>query len=147
MHYEIQDAGWRDLGELRSLEYECFAGEAWPLLDLISVLSLPGIVRLKVVTEGRMAGFAAGDRHPREGVGWVTTLGVRPVFQRRGIGTALLQACESRIGLPVIRLCVARTNSVAIRIYQRAGYRQIQTWPAYYQSGEDALVMEKRNFK
>ena len=52
----IQPATWRDLNSLRHLERLCFPKDAWPLLDLVGVLTLPNVVRLKAE---RTAGLAA----------------------------------------------------------------------------------------
>ncbi len=72
--YEIGRAGWQDLNELRKLEEVCFGEDAWPLWDLIAVLTLPKIIRLKASVDGKLAGFIAGDPHPREDIGWIATL-------------------------------------------------------------------------
>jgi len=29
-------------------------------------------------------------------------------------------------------------------MYAKFGYQQLETWPAYYNGGEDALVLQKR---
>lgn len=141
--FAIEPASLRDLGELRRLEKECFDQDSWPLIDLMGVLSLPGIVRFKAVVEDRMVGFIAGEPHPAEGIGWITTLGVLPPYRRRGIARALLAACEARIGMPRVRLSVRRSNLPAILLYEGNGYRQVEVWERYYSGGEDALVLEK----
>ncbi len=64
---EIQIASFRDLGALRRLEQACFEKDAWPLLDLIAVLTWPDVIKLKAVDEGTMIGFVAGDPRPSEG--------------------------------------------------------------------------------
>jgi [ribosomal protein S18]-alanine N-acetyltransferase len=141
---KIIPASILDLGALRHLEQACFPKDAWPLLDLIAVLTFGGVVRLKAVENGGMIGFIAGDMRPRKGVAWIATVGVLPEHRGRGIGRALLEACESRLMLPRIRLSVRPSNYEAIRMYQNAGYRSIDQWRHYYDDGEDALVMEKR---
>jgi ribosomal-protein-alanine N-acetyltransferase len=141
--FKIETASWRDLKRLRQLEKECFGPDAWPLFDLLMVLSLPGIVRLKASVAGEMVAFVAGDAHPAEHVGWITTLGVRGQHRRKGIARALLVECEQRMAQPVVRLSVRRSNSGAIRLYQQAGYSQTGVWTRYYTGGEDALVLEK----
>jgi ribosomal-protein-alanine N-acetyltransferase len=128
---------------LRLLEQECFGVDAWPLLDLISVLTVPGIVRLKAAVNGKMVGFIGGDPRPAEKVGWITTLGVLEHFRRKGIASALLEVCEHKLNQPFLKLCVRRTNTGAIALYFRHGYHAIDIWPRYYSSGEDALVLEK----
>jgi ribosomal protein S18 acetylase RimI-like enzyme len=139
----IEPASLRDLSPLRHIERVCFPQDAWPLLDLISVLSFPGVVRLKAVRDKQMVGFIAGDIRKTEGVAWIATLAVLPEYQGQGIGAALLEACEAHIPLKRIRLCVRPTNEGAIRLYERFGYVNVGEWTKYYQGGESALVMEK----
>jgi ribosomal-protein-alanine N-acetyltransferase len=140
---EITNASLRDLNSLRKLEHACFDKDAWPLLDLIAVLTFPEVVRLKAVMDDQMAGFVAGDPRPREGWAWISTLGVDPRFQRRGIGRALLHACESNLNVARVRLTVRLSNTGAITMYEREGYATTDIWKAYYNDGEDGMVMEK----
>lgn len=140
---EIVTASLRDLNALRKLEKESFDRDAWPLIDLIAVLTFANVVRLKAVEDNRMIGFVAGDPRPRDGWGWVATIAVDSHFRRRGIGTSLLHACEQRLGVPRSRLTVRKSNAGAIALYEREHYQTIDTWRAYYNDGEDAIVMEK----
>ena len=140
---EIQIAGIRDLGALRRLEQACFEKDAWPLLDLIAVLTWPDVIKLKAVEDGEMVGFVAGDPRPSEGAGWIATIGVDPRYQRRGIGRALLRACEEAITLPRVKLTVRMSNQGAIALYEKEGYHSADIWKKYYNDGEDGLVMEK----
>lgn len=140
---QITTASWRDVGDLHRLEKECFGEDAWPLLDVIGVLTFPGIIRLKAVREESMVGFIGADLRQRQQTAWIATFAVLPAFRRTGIGTALLKVCESGIELPAIRLSVRRSNTPAIGLYQKQGYRQINCWPKYYQGNEDALIFEK----
>jgi ribosomal protein S18 acetylase RimI-like enzyme len=139
----IVPATWRDLNSLRQLEKVCFPQDAWPLLDLIGVLTLPNIVRLKAMIGEQMAGFIAGDIRTSEKLAWIATVGVLPEFRRQGIGAALMRACEERLPVPNVRLNVRTSNQAAIQLYQGMGYERAGLWPTYYQDGEDALVMEK----
>ena len=138
---DIFPANLLDLNGLRKLEQICFEEDAWPLLDLIAVLSVPNVVRLKAMEDGHMTGFIAGDQ--RDGLAWVATICVAPEARNRGVGRALMQACESRFTLPQIRLCVKAGNLSAIHLYQKLGYRPVETWQRYYKDHSDALVMEK----
>jgi ribosomal-protein-alanine N-acetyltransferase len=139
----IEPASLRDLGTLRHIERVCFPQDAWPLLDLISVLSFSGVVRYKAVRDHQMVGFIAGDVRRSEGVAWIATIAVLPEYQGQGIGSLLLETCEAHIPLKRIRLCVRPTNDGAIRLYARSGYVNVGEWTKYYQDGESALVMEK----
>lgn len=139
----IEPASLRDLGGLRHVEQICFPKDAWPLLDLIGVLAYRGVVRLKAVRDQQMVGFIAGDVRRMEGMAWIATLAVLPEYRGKGIGAALLQACEAQIPVNRIRLCVRPSNDVAIRLYERFGYAKVAEWTRYYNDGESALVMEK----
>jgi ribosomal protein S18 acetylase RimI-like enzyme len=114
------------------------------LWDLIGVLVLPGLVRLKAVVGGEMVGFVGGDPHPAEGIGWIVTLGVLNAHRRHGIASAMLAACEEAMGLPAVRLSVRRSNQAAAELYRGKDYHLVGVWPAYYFDGEDALVLEKK---
>ena len=140
---EILPANLRDLGPLRHVEQACFPKDAWPLLDLMAVLSFPEVVRLKAVVDGHMVGFIAGDPRRSEGMAWIATLGVLPEFRRQGIARSLLLECEKRLHSARLRLCVRQDNSAAIRLYEQEGYVHVGTWTKYYNDGGDALVMEK----
>jgi len=135
-------ANWRDLGGLRQLEKACFPVDSWPLLDLIGVLSLPNIVRLKAVISDQMIGFVAGDKKSSD-LGWIATIGVLPEYRRQGIAAALLTECETRLEVARIRLSVRLGNTSAIQLYEGFGYQRVDIWPKYYQDGADALVFEK----
>jgi [ribosomal protein S18]-alanine N-acetyltransferase len=140
---EIQKANIMDLSALRKLEQISFDKDAWPLFDLIAVLTFPEVVRFKAVEDGQMVGFVAGDPRPRDGWGWVATIAVDPRYQRRGIGRALLHQCEANLGVPRVRLTVRISNQGAVTMYEKEGYGLIDIWQAYYNDGEDAMLMEK----
>ena len=140
---EIVTASIFDLTALRKLENESFDKDAWPLFDLIAVLTFPEVIRLKAVEDGQMAGFVAGDPRPSNGWGWIATIAVDSRFRRRGIGRALLRACEAKLGVPRSRLTVRVSNQVAISMYEKEGYATTEIWNKYYNDGEDGMVMEK----
>ena len=140
---EIQPANLLDLAALRRLEHTCFEKDAWPLLDLMAVLTWPDIIRLKVVENGEMIAFAACDPRPTQSAAWIATIAVDPRWQRRGIGRMLLRACEERVRLPRVKLSVRISNHGAISLYEQEGYQTVEVWGRYYSDEEDALVMEK----
>jgi len=149
--FRIENATWRDLKPLQRLEKICFDVDAWPLIELLGVLTFPEVLRLKAVADGLMVGFIAGDRRRGEvrgnmkmDTGWILTLGVLPEWRRKGIAEVLLTECETQLRMPVIKLTVRRGNQPAIRLYEKMGYSQIDIWSKYYRNGEDGLVFEKR---
>ena len=140
---DILTATLRDLGSLRRVEQACFPKDAWPLLDLMAVLTWPDVIRLKAVVDGQMVGFIAGDPRRSQGLAWIATLGVLPEYRRQGIARTLLLECEKQLNSPRLRLCVRMDNAAAIRLYEQEGYAHVDTWKKYYNDGGEALVMEK----
>src|SRR5512133_2047716 len=116
-NYQLTSAGLSDLNQLRGIEKACFPLDAWPMLELIAVLIMPNLVKIKAEVGDKMVGFVGGDARRFEGVGWITTLGVLPQYQRMGIATALLNQCEEQMGMSVIKLTVRRSNISAQTLY------------------------------
>lgn len=139
----IEAATWRDLMTVRRLEQVCFPQDAWPLLDMIGVLTLPNIIRMKATLNDQMVGFIATNIHFHQDLAWVATIGVLPEYRRRGIGGALIQACEKLLSVKWLRLSVRASNQAALALYKRLDFQQVEIWPRYYQDGEQALVLEK----
>ena len=78
----------------------------------------------------------------------VTNLATHPDLRRRGIGRillgAVLQDARGR-GVDLAFLEVRPTNTEALGLYERFGFRVIGRRKGYYfDTGEDALVMEAR---
>lgn len=142
--WELKPAHWHDLNEVRRLEKICFPKDAWPVWDVIGVLTFPNVVRVKAVENGQIIGFAAADIRPSQQTAWIATIGVLPQYRHRGVGSALLDFCEAEAGMPAMRLNVRTSNHEAIQLYRNRGYQQIGRWPGYYSDREDAIVMEKR---
>lgn len=141
----ILQTSWHDLASVIRLEKMCFSkDDAWPFLDHLAVLTLPGIFRKKFELEGEVIAFLAAEKQEERKTAWITTIGVAPLHQHHGLARRLLADCEAGIGLPVVRLSVRRSNLGAIALYRKAGYGQVDVWPRYYIGGEDALVFEKR---
>jgi ribosomal protein S18 acetylase RimI-like enzyme len=144
-NWDIQPADWRDYTQFHQLTKHCFdPKDLWPFWDLLGALTLPGMVRIKAMSDGRMVGFLGGEREPMKRRGWVTTLAVLPLYRRQGIARALLKAGERDLDMPVIRLSVRASNLAAVCLYESDGYLMVDRWRRYYAGGEDALVFEKR---
>jgi ribosomal protein S18 acetylase RimI-like enzyme len=130
---------------LHRLERVIFPRDAYPYLDLTLMFVWPGLINLKIVApDGSMAAFASCSRGLSHERGWIVTLGVNPAHQRRGLGAYLLAICEQRLKRPYMRLTVRESNTPAIRLYERTGYKTIERRWGYYHDGEMGLVMEKR---
>ncbi len=139
----ILQAGWRDLKALRAHESVCFnQDDAWPLVELFSVLIQPKVVRLKIEVDKQIIGFFAGLPLRDSEYGSVLTISVLPGWQGQGLGKRLLSAGETAIDRPIIELTTRRSNAAAINLYKNAGYVQTGVREGYY-FGEDGLIFEK----
>ncbi|MFN2112275.1 MAG: GNAT family N-acetyltransferase [Anaerolineales bacterium] len=139
----VLPAALRDFKAVYHLEKVCFGLDAWPMLDVLGVLTIPQVIRLKAMDQEQLIGFIAADLRRTQGVAWIATLAVLPEYRRQGIGKAILGICEEHIPLPLIRLSVRQSNQPAIELYLKAGYQQVDIWKKYYRGGEDALILEK----
>ncbi len=142
--FSIEQASLFDLWATWRVQRRAFGSDAYDLLTLLGMALTPRMVRLKAMADGRLVGFIAGEISAREGCGWIITIAVHPEAQGRGIGTALLMEAERALGASCVRLTVRRSNMRAIALYERCGYRWVNTYRHYYHDGEDGLVMEKR---
>jgi ribosomal-protein-alanine N-acetyltransferase len=101
------------------------------------------VIALKAIDGNRIVGFIAGDVRRHEGHTIISTIGVDPDYQRRGLGERLMREVESRSALPRLQLMVRKSNLPALHLYRKLDYAIVETWPRYYDDGEDAYVMEK----
>ena len=90
-------------------------------------------------------GFLVGV-HRRQAAHLIT-IDVRSEARRHRVGSALLDAAESRLRLAnceVVRLETAVDNRAALSFYKRHAYSITKVVPRYYSNGVDALVLEKK---
>ena len=141
---EIARATWRDVRALVQLDRRCFKPiDAYAWYEFLNLCVWPGLITLKAVYAGRIAGFIAGDPRRHEGHTIVVTIAVDPDYQRRGIGERLMREMEARSSLARLQWMVRKSNLPALHLYRKLNYIIVETWPRYYEDGEDAYVMEK----
>ena len=148
-------AGWQltcvtpaDIEALVALEGRCF-GWPWGRLSFEGEMASAG-------AESRLAWTAAASgekqivayifyRFIAEEV-HIFRLAVDPEWRRQGIGTRLLDDCLTsarRMGLSAAVLEVRPSNTEAIALYCKLGFRVIARRPGYYSdSREEALILK-----
>jgi ribosomal protein S18 acetylase RimI-like enzyme len=141
--FKIVSATLLDLRGVMRLEHLCFGDDAWPWIDVVGMLSWPGEIRYKAVEGKRTIGFVAGETDLLGEVSQIATIGVHPDFRGRGVGSALLEACESALPGRTLRLTVRSDNVPAIRMYEKFGYHAYARLENYYQHGKAGTAMEK----
>jgi ribosomal-protein-alanine N-acetyltransferase len=143
----IQPAALGDLDAIEALEAAAFTG------DRLSRRSLRAFVRaahrpLIVARFGeRVAGYALISIRRGSRAARIYSIAADPAQQRRGVGRALLQACERYArahGCETLRLEVRYDNPGAIALYEKMGFRHFGHHDGYYEDGAAALRFEKR---
>lgn len=77
----------------------------------------------------------------------IITIAIFPEFRNKGYGYRLLRYLESKfkeLGVEEITLEVRPSNAEAIKLYEKCGFKQVAVRKAYYNNGEDALMMYKK---
>jgi [ribosomal protein S18]-alanine N-acetyltransferase len=143
LSFEILPARLKDLIPLNRLEKRVFKEDAWPVVELFTLLVFPGTIHLKAEDGERMIGFISAEENWFDRSSSITNVGVDPEYRRQGVATALMKKIESLFKRKIIRLSVRVSNHDAIHLYQTLGYKIIKTRQRYYSDGEDAFEMEK----
>lgn len=72
----------------------------------------------------------------------INTLAVQQVFRRQGVASSLLGAVLERTGVTRATLEVRRSNTAALALYEKFGFRVTAVRPGYYtKPEEDALIL------
>jgi [ribosomal protein S18]-alanine N-acetyltransferase len=130
-----------DLTDVIAIERRVYP-TPWSLAMFVLELSKQTGICLAAVCRGRLVGYLICSRY--DTVWHVMNLAVDTPQQRQGVASALLGELYRRVDDVGARftLEVRRSNAVAIRLYEREGFRSAGVRPRYYQdNGEDALVM------
>jgi len=138
---EIRRLTYADLPELIAIERRAFP-TPWSLAMFVLELSKPASVCLAALRGERMLGFLICSRY--DTVWHIMNVAVDPGRRREGIASALLTDLLRRIDGKGERftLEVRESNTGAIELYERFGFRAAGRRRRYYQdNGEDAVIM------
>jgi len=80
--------------------------------------------------------------------GHIISLAVLPRYRRRGLGTRLMEkaldALHRVYGCTEVYLEVRVSNTPAIKLYEKLGFKKVSVLKRYYADGEDAYLMAKQ---
>jgi ribosomal-protein-alanine N-acetyltransferase len=151
MDVRLRPMRWSDIDPILPLEQELFAGDPpWSGAQFRSELAGVPDTRWYVVAEhgGQIVGYAGlltsvmtGD--PAD----IQTIAVASGYQRRGIGTLLMDELIAEAGrrdASELLLDVRVDNDVARRFYEGYGFTEFAVRRNYYHDHRDGLVMRKR---
>ncbi len=133
--------GKEHLCAVAELEAQCFS-EPWSA-HALELLLTDGAIGFVALCEGRVAAYGGMIFAPDEGQ--ITNVAVDPLFRRRGLGRAILDALLTAArehGAMQVALEVRESNTAAIGLYRGADFVIAGRRKRFYRSpSEDALVM------
>jgi len=159
----IRPLAYSDLPQVIAIERRSFP-TPWSLAMFVLELSKPSSVCLAAVerqdseeAQGAGIGERARGRSEKllaylicsryDQVWHLMNIAVDPAARRRGIARRLIAAMLEQAGeQSPYTLEVRTSNSAAIALYERFGFRAAGTRPRYYRdTGEDAMIMWRTN--
>jgi len=144
---QIRPARLSDLDAIFALEAAAFSGDRLSRRSLRAFIQSARRPLRVAICDNRLAGYALVVLRQGTSTARLYSIAVDPSFGRRGIGRALLRACERYAhshGRRALRLEVRHDNSAAIALYERLNFRRFGRHENYYDDGAAALRLEKR---
>jgi [ribosomal protein S18]-alanine N-acetyltransferase len=135
-----------DLDAILALEHAVFATDRLSRRSLRAFILDRRRPLLVAVSDRALAGYALIALRKRSTAARLYSIAVDPRSGRRGVGSALMGACEryaAAHGCDLLRLEVRADNAPALALYERLGFRQFGAYEAYYADGAKALRFEK----
>jgi len=126
------EAGPRDAIAIAALHAASFH-RGWSEHEVETLLLDRAVVAHRALIGGKLAGFILSRRAADEAE--ILSVAVAGARQGRGIGRGLLVLHLGRLaglGVASVFLEVDENNSPAIRLYRRAGFREVGRRPNYY---------------
>jgi ribosomal-protein-alanine N-acetyltransferase len=139
--FQIRRLGFADLPQVVAIERRAFP-TAWSLAMFVLEVSKPSGICLAAVRDRRVLGYLICSRY--DTVWHLMNVAIDPDERRQGIASALLARLYEETGGRDARITleVRPSNTVAISLYEREGFRAAGSRRRYYQdNGEDALIM------
>lgn len=140
----IRSWKFEDILRISELEKECFPKEPWSYRMLADSFSGENFIGILCDDEGEVAGYGGVT------VGYDTAdidnIAVAENYRGGGIGGAILEALVAAArerGASRVFLEVRVSNSVAMSMYLKHGFKGVYARARYYTDGEDCLVMAR----
>jgi ribosomal protein S18 acetylase RimI-like enzyme len=142
----VREAVSDDLDAIAKLERDAFPDDQLSRRSLRYFLRAAHRPVIAATIAGEAAGYALVSLRKRSRSVRIYSIAVAPRFARRGVGLALLHACEAYArlrGRSALTLEVRYDNAPAIALYEKWGFRQFGEHEDYYSDGATALRLEK----
>lgn len=133
-----------DILRISELEKECFPQEPWSFQMLASSFESEAFYGIVAEDGGEIIGY--GGITVTFDTADIANVAVTEAFRKSGVGssilTKLLKIAESK-GAKKVFLEVRVSNSAAMSMYLKFGFKGVHARTRYYANGEDCLVMTK----
>ncbi len=141
---EIRNAEAGDIAGILGIEQECFDSDAWSEDDFRYRMGMEGFPVFVAIADGVLAGYCALSCFYDLNI---DSVAVAAGYRRRGIAGKLLEkALEGFEG--DVFLEVRRSNTPAIALYEKLGFKKIAERKNYYDRPcEDAIIMKAELYK
>jgi len=142
----VRQAALDDLAAIVKLERDAFPDDQVSRQSLRAFLRAAHRPVIAATIDGAVAGYALVSLSKRTRAARIYSIAVAARFARRGVGQALLHACEKYArahGKRALTLEVRYDNQPAIALYEKWGFRQFGKHKDYYSDGATALRFEK----
>ncbi|WP_339745102.1 ribosomal protein S18-alanine N-acetyltransferase [uncultured Maricaulis sp.] len=142
---EVRLAGRADLDAIDEIEIDSFIADRFERRNLRRMLNAGKTLFLLARIGGEAAGYLALAFRRGSGISRIYSIAVAPQHRGSGVARAMLDAAldlTGRRGCRQVHLEVRKSNTKAINLYQRAGFRLRGTREAYYEDREAALLFE-----
>lgn len=143
----IEPLTLKDLPSVLEIESMCFSSP-WSVSTFEQEFSNPRTEIFGAKIFDHLVGYVIVWHGHKES--HITNIAVHPAFRRMGIGSMLLQKAidVSKHNSDTIILEVRKSNTPAINLYKKFGFKEIGIRKNYYlDNREDAIVMAMKNEK
>lgn len=127
---------------LRRIQRLALDEPAPSLLEAATSGTVPSLVREQQrTTAPELIGYLIYIPDTDTGTVHIPEIAVHPEYQRRGHGTALVEAaCDAVAESERLSLTVAKTDTDARQFYEAVGFEVFKTLPAYFENGAGLLL-------
>jgi [ribosomal protein S18]-alanine N-acetyltransferase len=137
----LRPALLHDTKALLALEQQLFTCNDYPLSRAMFYYHIRHNLLMVAYEHDILAGY--GLMLIRRRTPKLYSLAVAPQFQHQGLAMALLHALHQPLNAQKSVLEVRTTNTGAIALYEKYGYRIHNTLHGFYKDGKDAYMMQR----